>query len=160
MKKTYCDNCAKDVNYSIIKNVIKEFKGYEVNVLEKIGVCAQCQNNLYVTELETENFTRLYAKYRELAQIIGPDQLIDFREKYKLSQRELTSILNWGKMTINRYERGAMPSSSHNDLLKMLIVDESILKKKAEEAYQAGRITERTREKIKTNVLASYQDIF
>lgn len=159
MKKVYCDNCKGKVNYSIRREIIKEYKGYEVNVIEKVGVCDNCQNNLYIAELESENFKNLYDKYRELANIISPEEIIEFRDKYNISQRELTSILNWGKMTINRYERGAIPGQSHNDLLKLMISNESIFKEKVEEAFQCERITDKTYEKIQNGFKDSFKDI-
>lgn len=159
MKRVYCANCKEKVNYSIRREIIREYKGYEVNVNEKIGVCDNCQNDLYIPELESENFKNLYDKYRELANIISSEEVIEFRDEYNISQRELTSILNWGKMTINRYERGAIPGQSHNDLLKLMISNESIFKEKVEEAFQCERITEKTYEKIQNGFKDSLKDI-
>ena len=58
------------------------------------------------------------------ADIIKPSDIIDFRNKYGLSQRELTSILSFGKMTINRYENGYIPTKTQSDYIKMLINNE------------------------------------
>lgn len=160
MKRVYCANCKEKVNYSIRREIIKEYKGYEVNVIEKVGVCDICQNDLYIPELESENFKDLYEKYRELANIISSEEIVEFRDKYNISQRELTSILNWGKMTINRYERGAIPGQSHNDLLKLMISNESIFKEKVEEAFHYERITEKTYEKIQNGFEDSFKDVF
>jgi len=52
-------------------------------------------------------------------------------------------------MTINRYERGALPSKSHSDILKLIQTSEDFFYKKVEEAFLCGRITERTYDKIK-----------
>ncbi len=160
MKKVYCANCEEKVNYSVRREIIKEYKGYEVNVTEKIGVCDACKNDLYIPELESENFKNLYERYRELADIIKPEEIIKFRDKYGISQRELTSILNWGKMTINRYERGAIPAQSHNDFLKLIISNENILKEKVEESFQGGRITVKTYEKIQKEIANSTNNTF
>lgn len=163
MKRTYCDACKKVVKYTIKEKLIKEFKGFEVNVIEKIGVCNVCSNHIYIPELETQNFKKLYDKYREMAEIVSSKQIIQFREKYSISQRELTAVLNWGKMTINRYERGAVPSASHNDVLKHLISNESIFREKVEEAFNGGRISDKTfykiSEEIKTKTNNAYQEL-
>lgn len=160
MREVYCANCKEKVNYSIRREIIKEYKGYEVNVTEKVGVCNVCKNDIYIPELESENFNNLYEKYKELANIISAEEIIKFRDKYNISQRELTSILNWGKMTINRYERGAIPSQSNNDLLKLIISNENIFKEKVEDAFQNNRITERTYEKVQNKLIISNKDIF
>ena len=59
-------------------------------------------------------------------------------------------------MTINRYEKGALPSKSHSDYLKLLIKDEQEFLDKVEEAYHVGRISFKTFEKINTNI--NYED--
>ena len=50
------------------------------------------------------------------------ESIIDesLRNKYDISQRELTAILDFGKMTINRYENGSLPSKSHSDYLRLI----------------------------------------
>jgi putative zinc finger/helix-turn-helix YgiT family protein len=151
MNKTYCPNCKKNVSFTIKKEVIKEFKGIEVNVEEYIPLCNECGNELFVAEIENENLKRLYTRYREMTGLITPEEIQKIREKYNLSQRELGQILGWGKMTINRYERGALPSKSHSDILKLIQTSEDFFYKKVEEAFLSGRITERTYDKIKTN---------
>ena len=44
-----------------------------------------------------------YTKYIKKANIIKAEDIVKLREKYDISQREFTSILELGKMTINRY---------------------------------------------------------
>ncbi|OLS02470.1 type II TA system antitoxin MqsA family protein [Tissierella creatinophila] len=159
-KGVYCSNCNKNVNYNTRGEIIESYKGYEVNVEEIIAVCNICDNDIYVSEIESENFERLYNKYKELADIITSQEIIDFRDRYNISQRELTSILNWGKMTINRYERGAVPSQSYNDLLKLIISNQNIFKEKVDDAFQNERITTRTYEKIQNKLKKSNKVFF
>ncbi len=141
---TFCTQCNKKVNHSIRKNIIKEYKGQLVNVEENIAVCDECGKDIFVPTIEEDNFKRLYEKYREMTGTVSPQEIIEFREKYDLSQRELVSLLGWGKMTINRYERGALPSKSHSDMLKSILLNEEIFKQKALEAYDTGRINDKT----------------
>ena len=54
---------------------------------------------LYNYPIEEKNNERIYELYREKANIIKPQDIIDLREKYDISQRELTAILGFGKMT-------------------------------------------------------------
>ena len=150
-RKVYCEKCNEKVEYLIINEVKEEYKNVKVNVEQNIGVCSQCKERLYVTELEEANLERLYRKYRELTGIVSPKDIIEFREKYNISQRELVAILDWGKMTINRYERGSLPNQSHSEILKLIINNESYFREKVEDAYNMGRITE----KIYTEILTS-----
>lgn len=151
-RKVYCEKCNEKVEYLIINEVKEEYKNVKVNVEQNIGICSQCKERLYVDELEEVNLERLYTKYRELTGIVSPKDIIEFREKYNISQRELVAILDWGKMTINRYERGSLPNQSHSDILKLVINNESYFREKVEDAYKSGRITERTYTEILTSV--------
>ncbi|MBW9154324.1 type II TA system antitoxin MqsA family protein [Clostridium estertheticum] len=148
MKNIFCTNCNEKVNYSIRKNIIQEYKGQTVNVEENIATCDVCGKDIFVIEIENDNLKRLYAKYGELTGTITSEEVIKFREKYNLSQRDLVSLLGWGKMTINRYERGALPSKSHSDILKDIITSEEKFKQKVTEAYAAARINEKNYNKI------------
>ena len=70
-----------------------------------------------------------------LGRIVAIGLTKEFREKYNISQRELTAILGWGKMTINRYERGGVPTKSQSDYIRLLIENESKFIEKVKEAY-------------------------
>ena len=146
--KVYCPYCGKEVNYKIEKRDIKEFKGIEIAAFENVAMCNECNNDLYVNDLERENNKRIYEAYREKTDIIKPQDIISLREKYGISQRELTSILGFGKMTINRYERGGLPTKSQSDYIKLLIENENEFIKKSKEAYEQSRITIKTYRKI------------
>ncbi len=146
--KVYCPYCKKEVEYKIEKRDVKEFRGIEINTYENVAVCNECHQDLYVNEIEEENNERIYELYRKKANIIKPQDIVDFREKYDISQRELTAILGFGKMTINRYERGGVPTKSQSDYIKLLIDNDSKFIEKVKEAYKNGSINDKTYEKI------------
>ncbi len=164
--KIYCPYCRKDVEYVVEKRDVKEFRKIQINSYENIAICKECNNDLYVNEIEEKNNERLYKIYIKKTNIIKPEDIIEFRKKYNISQRELTSILGFGKMTINRYERGLIPTKSQSDYIKLLINNETEFYNKVKEAYDKGNITKKTFEKImlldeEHNVLIiDIQDIF
>ena len=51
-------------------------------------------------------------------------------------------------MTINRYERGGLPTKSQSDYLKLLIENEDRFIEKVKESYENNNITEKTYKKI------------
>ena len=102
----------------------------------------------YANEIEEKNNERIYELYREKANIIKPQDIVKLREKYDISQRELTAILGFGKMTINRYERGGVPTKSQSDYIKLLIENDNKFVEKVKEAYKNGNINEKTYGKI------------
>ncbi len=146
--KVYCPYCKKEVEYKIEKRDLKEFRGIEVNTFENIAICNKCNQDLYVNEIEDANNERIYQMYREKANIINAEDIIKLREKYDISQRELTSILGFGKMTINRYERGGLPTKSQSDYIKLLIENDDKFIEKVKEAYEKNNINEKTYNKI------------
>lgn len=146
--RVYCPYCKKEVEYKIEKRELKEFRGIEVNTFENVAICNECNQDLYVNEIEDENNKRIYQIYREKANIIKPEDIIKLREKYDISQRELTSILGFGKMTINRYERGGLPTKSQSDYIKLLIENDDKFIEKVKEAYEKNNINDKTYKKI------------
>ena len=146
--KVYCPYCKKEVEYKIEKRDIKDFRGIKINTYENVAVCKECHQDLYVNEIEEKNNERIYELYREKAKIIKPQDIIDLREKYDISQRELTAILGFGKMTINRYERGGVPTKAQSDYIKLLIDNDDKFIEKVKEAYKNGRINDKTYGKI------------
>lgn len=146
--KVYCPYCKKEVEYKIEKRELKEFRGTQVNTFENVAICNECNQDLYVNKIEDENNERIYKIYREKANIIKAEDIIKLREKYDISQRELTAILGFGKMTINRYERGGIPTKSQSDYIKLLIENEDRFIEKVKEAYENNNITEKTYKKI------------
>ena len=51
-------------------------------------------------------------------------------------------------MTINRYERGGVPTKSQSDYIKLLIDNDNKFVEKVKEAYKNGNINDKTYEKI------------
>ena len=51
-------------------------------------------------------------------------------------------------MTINRYERGGVPTKSQSDYIRLLIDNENKFIEKVKEAYKNGNINDKTYEKI------------
>ena len=146
--KVYCPYCKKEVEYRIEKRDIKEFKGIEVNTFENVAICNECNEDLYVNEIENENNERIFKIYRKIANIITPQDIVNLRNKYDISQRELTAILGFGKMTINRYERGGLPSKSQSDYIRLLIDNEIEFVNRVKAAYEKNEISEKTYKKI------------
>lgn len=146
--RVYCPYCKKEVEYKIEKRDVKEFRGIEINTYENVAVCKECHQDLYVNEIEEKNNERIYELYREKANIIKPQDIVDLRKKYDISQRELTAILGFGKMTINRYERGGVPTKSQSDYIKLLIDNDNKFVEKVKEAYRNENINDKTYEKI------------
>lgn len=157
--KVYCPFCKKEAEYDVQKREVKKFKDVEINTYENVAVCKSCNNDLYIPELEDENTKRINNLYVEKNNIIKPQDIINLREKYNISQRELTGILGFGKMTINRYERGGIPTKSQSDYLKLLIDNEKEFIKKVKESYAKSNISKKTYDKIIKQDIERKEDV-
>lgn len=61
---TFCEECRKDVVYSVTSISIKgTLKGEEYNYTRKKAVCTECGAEVYVGEIEDENLKALYDAY-------------------------------------------------------------------------------------------------
>ncbi len=154
--KHYCPYCNSEQEYYIDKRIFKEYKGVDVNVEENVPICKKCGNELVINNIEDENLKRIYNKYREIKNIITPSEIKNLRNKYDISQRELTAILDFGKMTINRYENGSLPSKSQSDYLRLISNDEKEFFNKVKEALIAHRISQKTFSKIENIINEQY----
>ena len=154
--KHYCPYCNSEQEYYIDKRIFKEYKGVDVNVEENVPICKKCGNELVINNIEDENLKRIYNKYREIKNIITPSEIKNLRNKYDISQRELTAILDFGKMTINRYENGSLPSKSQSDYLRLIANDPKEFFNKVKEAFAAHRISQKTFSKIENIINEQY----
>ena len=63
---TFCETCRKDVafniDYSEMKNTIK---GEQFSFCGEKAVCAECNNDVYVADLEDRNLKALYDTFRQ-----------------------------------------------------------------------------------------------
>ena len=157
--REYCPYCKKEVDYKIENRDVKEFRGIEIDTYENVAVCKECHQDLYVNEIEEKNNERIYELYRAKANIIKPQDIIELRKKYDISQRELTAILGFGKMTINRYERGGVPTKSQSDYIRLLIDNDNKFIEKVKEAYKNGNINDKTYGKSSTFTVNANQNV-
>ena len=148
--KHYCPYCRSEQEYYMDNRILEQYKGVIINVEENVPICNKCKNELIINNIENENLNRIYSKYREIKNIINPSEIINLRNKYNISQRELTAILDFGKMTINRYEKGSLPSKTQSDYLKLIVKDEKEFFNKVQEAYYTNRISQKTFFKIQS----------
>jgi len=128
MKKVYCPTCDMDSEASIIsKEEVFNVKGEDIVVKSSVLVCDKCKQDIFDEELDEKNLELAYTEYRKRHNLLSPKQIKEIREKYNLSQRALGRLLEWGEITVNRYENGAIQDAPHNDILKFISNPENML---------------------------------
>lgn len=124
MKKlSYCPICEKEHELEIVESAITStIKNEEIECLQKFYVCCETGERIEFEngKLVNENLLSLRDAYRKKHGLLTSKEIRKLRDKYKLTQTELAIILDWGEITITRYETKQIQDEAHNDLLCLL----------------------------------------
>jgi putative zinc finger/helix-turn-helix YgiT family protein len=126
----------------------------EITAEIEISRCLECYQEFETAEQMKNNLEAFRSVYRHRHRILSPQEIIQLRYKYGISQKALGKILDIGELTINTYEQGALPSGAHNQLLQL--VSEPLIFKKVFEKNKK-KLTSRQINKIEeklNNVLS------
>ncbi len=121
MSRFFCYNCytEQDLLYKEVEEEVR-VRGEAIRVSVTLPFCSKCQHRMSTPASDNDLLTAAYAKYREKHGLLTPEDIVNIRKRYDLSQRALAKLLGWGLVTIHRYERGGLPDVSHNQILKSL----------------------------------------
>lgn len=123
-KKTFCEECRKDVRYSKEEMRFQgDIKGENYEYSGKRAICEECGSEVYVFEVEDYNLKALYDSYRSKNDIISLEEILDIPLKYNIGKRPLSLLLGWGEMTFSRYCDGDIPSKQYSDILQKIYDD-------------------------------------
>lgn len=118
MVELFCDNCFDQREAEMTERDERfHVRGEEIVVCACIPVCRVCRHEISHPETDNENLLKAYREYRRRYNLLQPDEIAAVRTKYGLSQRAMARLLGWGPITIQRYERGALQDTSHNQLM-------------------------------------------
>ncbi|MHB8124997.1 MAG: type II toxin-antitoxin system antitoxin SocA domain-containing protein [Desulfitobacteriaceae bacterium] len=150
-KMTFCEECRKDVTYSVeIVSMKGTLKGEEYSYTGKKATCTQCGTEVYVAEIEDENLKMLYDAYRLNNGIISLGNIMEIPQKYTIGKRPLSLLLGWGEMTFTRYYEGDMPTKQYSNVLQrifnepafyLILLEENKGNLKSQTAYEKSRRT-------------------
>ena len=118
-----CPICGKEHELSVYTRKAKTIiKGIEVEYDEQYYLCSNKKNdNEFVTaSMENSNLLNARNAYRIQMGLLTSDEIVEIREKYGLSQVDLSQILGWGEATISRYESKAIQDSAYDNILRLI----------------------------------------
>lgn len=119
--KLYCPYCDKEHNIWIVENnaecIIKEEK---VEYVEKNYYCDYYNEEFNDGELLDQNLQTARDQYRKNHQLLTSEEIKEIRNKYKLSQADLSLILGWGEITITRYETKEIQNENYDIILRKI----------------------------------------
>lgn len=105
-----------------------EFKKEEFKIFESYYQCLTCNEKIIDTEMGEANINQLYNQYREKHNLLFPEEITQLREKYGFNKSKMSLALGWGENTYSLFEKGAMPSESHNSILRLIEEPSQFLK--------------------------------
>lgn len=130
MKKEFCVQCGKHVDYDVREIEQVEFiKKEKVSYKEKVAYCKDCGEPIWIEELEMENVFAPINAYCKIVGLISPKEIQEGLDRYNIGKRPLAQLLGWSDVTIVRFVDGQLPSKMYSDKLKEIFYNpESFLK--------------------------------
>ena len=76
------------------------------------------ENEFANGKMMNANLLRARNAYRKKKGLLTSDEIVAIREKYGLSQVDLSNLLGWGEVTISRYESKAIQDEPYDNILR------------------------------------------
>lgn len=119
--KDICPSCEKITELQYLRKAEEiTVKGEGITVSVEYYKCTECGAEFEDPKSKKDPLAIAYRKYRRRHGMIQPEEIRAFRQRYGLTQNELSKLLGWGLATLSRYENGALQDNTHNTILQMI----------------------------------------
>lgn len=123
-----CPHCEKTTNVEKVKKDEKyNIRGESIIVPVEYFTCSVCHEDFDDPLSKQDPIAVAYKEYRHRKNMTQPDEIKNFRKKFSLTQKELSTLLGWGGATLSRYENGALQDDAHETTLQLVINEPSNL---------------------------------
>ena len=157
-KITFCEYCRDDVSYIEKEEyMISKLKGETYKYYGKKATCKECNNEVFVSEINDYNLNQLYNEFRKQNNIISLEHILEIPNKYKIGKRPLSLLLGWGEQTFSRYCDGDMPTKQYSAILEKIYKEPSYYLKLLEENKDRLKPIAYDKSKEATEILISEQ---
>lgn len=128
--KLFCPYCEKETKQELVKEIQDfEVRGENIPVEVTYYHCFNCGDNYELPQAPDEDpFNIAYRLYRDQKGLLQPEEIKAYRTKLGLTQKEFSQILGIGIATLNRYENGALQSDAHDNIIRLCIEPNNLLK--------------------------------
>jgi putative zinc finger/helix-turn-helix YgiT family protein len=114
----------KEHNIDIIETEEQvTFKGIRIKCNATYEYCSNTDEYLETEDMIRANSLAVKDAYRREVGLLTSYEIKRVREKYNISQKEFSEVLNWGKATITRYENHQVQDRAHDDILRKINSD-------------------------------------
>jgi putative zinc finger/helix-turn-helix YgiT family protein len=147
--------------YKVQKTETLDFKNKDIIYEALYEYCEYADELLETEEMIKQNKLMMIDEYRKQDGLLTSNDLINIREKYSVSQKDFSEILDWGKATITRYENHQVQDRAHDDVLRMVQSDPKWFLDKLELAKE--RISNKAYNKYKSaanELYISHEDCY
>jgi len=119
-----CHGCMEEHVVNTIEVMNQQiFKDIEVDYPAIYEYCSNSDEYFASGDMINKNALAIKDAYREKVGLLTSNEIIRLREKYGVSQKDLSEILDWGKATITRYENHQVQDRAHDDILRKIDSD-------------------------------------
>lgn len=119
-----CYMCSETHDVLIVEETQKtNYKGVEIVYCGVYEYCEHADEMYESEEMINLNRLKLIDVYRDKVGLLNSSQIVGLREKYKLSQKDFSEMLEWGLATITRYENHQVQDRVHDDVMRKLDKD-------------------------------------
>jgi putative zinc finger/helix-turn-helix YgiT family protein len=116
--------CSETHDVLIVEETQKtNYKGEEIVYSGVYEYCEHADEMFESEEMINVNRLKLIDVYRAKVGLLNSSQIVALREKYKLSQKDFSEMLEWGLATITRYENHQVQDRVHDDVMRKLDMD-------------------------------------
>ena len=117
-----CPACGNKKGLEIIRRPDDiEVKGEKITIDIPYYSCENCGNDFDDPDEFGDPIKIAYNEYRRIKGMVQPDEIISFREKFGLTQKELSDLLGFGGVTLSRYENGSLQDQAHDNALRLAL---------------------------------------
>ena len=123
-KYALCTCCMEEHEIKIVKvHETTIFKGKEIDYEATYYYC-DIADEFYMDEKQlNSNDIIIKDIYRASQNLLTSQEIISIRNKYQITQKDLSILLGWGTKTITRYESHQVQDKAHDSILKKLSND-------------------------------------
>ncbi len=155
-EKKLCLICMEEHEVDIIAVVDDEtFKGEEVSFPATYEYCPDADECLETEEMIKVNSLAMKDAYREKVGLLTSSDIIAIRDKYGISQKDFSEVLDWGKATITRYENHQVQDRAHDDVLRKIDSDPKWFLEMLKRAK--GKLTDKAFKKYQREARTQYK---
>jgi len=124
-----CLNCEKETKTEFVKSKENvKVRGEVIEVEVEYLKCLECGNEFRPPKSADDPIDQAYREYRKRHSMLQPEEIREHRERYGLTQQEMSRLLGWGLATLSRYENGALQADAHEKALRLFTEPHNLLK--------------------------------